>query len=197
MKDHVDPEYLERYFLKLNTYHPVSWSEYEALVPLIQYRKFNKGEVIFREGQVCRQFYFIINGSMRSMRLEEDREVNIHFYFEDDIVSDFLSLIHEIPTKFFLIAMEPCGALMFTRSEYKQVFSNSQQLTAVSVRFYQEAFFDEKQQSDNFKLMSPEERYQHILEHQPVLLQRVPLTHLASYIGVSRETLSRIRKKGG
>ena len=195
MKDHIDPRYLDRYFHKLNSFHPVTKEDYAGLVPVIHLKSFKKGEVIFREGQVCRQFYFILEGAMRSFRLEEDSEVNMHFYFEDDIVSDFYSLIYEKPTHFFLVAMQPCTTLMFIRTEYQPVFSNSHRLTAVSSRFYQEAYFNEKQHSDSFKLMTPEERYQYIIDKQPHLLQRVPLIHLASYLGVRRETLSRIRKK--
>jgi CRP-like cAMP-binding protein len=56
-------------------------------------------------------------------------------------------------------------------------------------------YFKEEEHANTFKLLSPEERYLHLLKNQPHYLQRIPITYLASYLGMSRETLTRIRKK--
>ena len=91
--------------------------------------------------------------------------------------------------------MEDCETLYFSKADTAQLFFRDSNLTHLAVRFYQEKFFNEKFHSNSFKLMNPEERYQYLLGNQPHYLQRIPLTHLASYLGMSRETLTRIRKK--
>jgi CRP-like cAMP-binding protein len=75
------------------------------------------------------------------------------------------------------------------------VFQNSTSWVMILFRFFQQLYLEEEAHSNTFKLLSPEERYQYVLEHKPNYLQRIPLVHLASYLGMSRETLTRIRKK--
>lgn len=195
MNQNIQTEHLALFHEALNKYEPLSDDVFATIIPIVQYKSFNKGEVIVREGQVCRHYYFIISGSMRSFSLEQDAEVNVQFYFEHEIVSNFYSLRNETPSEFFIVAMEPCTTLMLAKADNLRVFSNSLPLMTATFRFYQEKFFLEEAHSNSFKLMSPEERYQYILDQRPELLQRIPLTHLASYLGISRETLSRIRRK--
>jgi hypothetical protein len=62
----------------------------------------------------------------------------------------------------------------------------------VLFRFFQRLYLEEEEHSNSFKLLSPEERYNFLLENKPRYLRRIPLTHLASYLGISRETLTRV-----
>lgn len=155
-------------------------------------KHFNKGEVLLREGQVCKEFYYIISGCVRSFSLEEGREVNIRFFFEDEFASDFKSLRYEKPSQFFMVAMEDVKVYFTTKNEALPVLKNSVRFL---FRFFQDQYFRETEHSNTFKLLSPEERYVYLLEHKPQYLQRIPLVHLATYLGMSRETLTRIRKK--
>jgi CRP-like cAMP-binding protein len=155
----------------------------------------NKGEILLREGQVCKQFYFILKGYMRSFRRNNGKEVNVKFYFEDDFASDFESFRSEKPSKLYLVVMEKASVLCGTKTEVKPLLESDISFYSFVFRFFQSHYFEETEHSDSFKLMSPEERYKLLVKHKPHYVQRIPLTHLASYLGISRETLSRIRKK--
>jgi len=168
-------------------------TEINKLVPFLHYKKYNKGNYILKEGQVCKKFYFILNGLVRGYSVHSSREVNVEFFFENYIVADFYSLRNDTPSQQFLIAMEPCELLYAAKADYIQLFNKSIPLTSVAFRLFQNMFFKEEAHSTTFKALSPEERYQFILDNRPQLVQRVPLKHLASYLGMSRETLSRIR----
>ena len=155
----------------------------------------SKGEVLLKEGQVCRQFYFILTGCLRSFSLEEGREINLKFYFEDDFACDFERLRKEEPSKFYIVALEDTTVYYATKKEAVPVFESESSFAVFLFRFFQDLYFGESQHSNTFKLMTPEQRYSFLLENKPHYLQRIPLTHLASYLGMSRETLTRIRKK--
>ena len=108
---------------------------------------------------------------------------------------DFISFRYQELSRFWLVAMEDCDVCYATRAEALPVYEHGESLHLLLFRLFQELYFKEEEQSNNFKLLSPEERYHFLLEHKPQYLQRIPLTRLASYLGMSRETLTRIRKK--
>ena len=187
---------LARYREKLESLAPVSDDDFENLACTMREKHFNRGEVLLKEGQVCKEYYFIISGCIRIFGLEDGREVNVKFYFEDDTACDFASFRSDQPSHFYLVAMEDTVVYSSTKTEAAPVFQQgAASLQTLLFRFFQELFLKEEEHSNNFKLLSPEERYNFLLEHRPQYLTRVPLIYLASYLGVSRETLTRIRKK--
>ena len=117
------------------------------------------------------------------------------FYFEDDTACDFASFRSEEPSEFYLVAMEDSIVFYATKAEAIPVLEAGSSFNMFLFRFFQQLFLQEEQHSNTFKLMSPEERYNYLVEHNPEYLQRISLVHLAPYLGMSRETLTRIRKK--
>lgn len=169
--------------------------EFEHLSQVMHRKYFNKGEVILREGQVCRHYYFILKGSIRSFSIRDGKEVNVNFYFEDDTACDFASFRNEAPSEFYFVAMEDCVTFYGTKTEAAPVFVRQISLQTFLFRFFQDLYLKEEEHSNMYKMLDPENRYKYMVENHPQFLQRVPVMHLASYLGMSRETLSRIRKK--
>jgi CRP-like cAMP-binding protein len=165
----------------------------ERLEKVMHYKKYNKGEVVLQEGKVCRHFWFIAKGCFRVFALEHGVDVNVRFFFEQSIASDFISLRHEIPSNFFIVALEETEVLYSYKPHYRPVLSFSKSLMSLTAEFFAHNLYDEIEHGNSFKLMSPEERYKSLLATRPKYFQRIPLTYLASYLGMSRKTLSRIR----
>lgn len=186
---------LARFRKKMESLTPLTEDEFDQYSSLMHEKSFSKGEVMLKEGQVCKSYYFIISGCIRSFCLKEGREMNVNFYFEDDTACDFKSFRTEEPSDFYMVAMEDCIVLYGTKAEVVPFLLNEVSMHLLIFRFFQQLYFEEEKHSNSFKLLSPEERYQYIFEHKPQYLGRIPLIHLASYLGTSRETLSRIRKK--
>jgi CRP-like cAMP-binding protein len=186
---------LARFRKKMESLTPITDDEFNQFSSVMHEKCFNRGEVILKEGQVCKSYYFIISGCIRSFCLKEGREVNVNFYFEDDTACDFKSFRMEEPSEVYMVAMEDCIVLYGTKTEAVPFLLKEVSLHLFAFRFFQQLYFEEEKHSISFKLLSPEERYQYIFEHKPQYLGRIPLIHLASYLGTSRETLSRIRKK--
>jgi CRP-like cAMP-binding protein len=190
-----NPEAIARFIKKIESFAQIPDKEFDHLTGIMHKKHFKKGEVILKEGQVCKEYYFIFNGSIRSYCMKDGREVNVHFYFEDDIACNFESFREEMPSTSYLLAMEHCIVYYTAKEESAPFFLNESSMHILLFRFFQQLFFDEEAHSSGFKLLSPQERYAYLLQHKPQYLQRVPMIHLASYMGVSRETLNRIRKK--
>jgi CRP-like cAMP-binding protein len=177
----------------IDAFYPLPDSDFEQLSKVLHYKKYNKGELVLQEGKVCRQFWFILKGCFRIYSMETGLEVNVRFFFEQSIAADFISLRHGIPSNFFIVALEETEVLYAYKRDYKPVLNFSKSLIKLTSEFFAQQFFDELEHSNSFKLMSPEERYNSLLLTRPKYFQRIPLTYLASYLGMSRKTLGRIR----
>jgi len=179
----------------VNQLHPITDDEFELLEQFMHLKKYAKGEQIFMEGQQVRSFWFIIKGAFRIFRLEGNEEVNVSFFFENKLAGDFISLSHDSPSDFFMEALEETYALIAYKKEYKKVLPYSKFFIELTSEFFRKKYFEEYEHSNTFKLLKPEDRYLQLLKNNPKYIQRIPLTHLASYLGISRKTLTRIRSK--
>lgn len=177
----------------IDTFHPLPDRDFEKLVEVLHYKKYNKGEVVLQEGKVCRNIWFIIKGCFRIFSVENGLDVNVHFFFEHSIAADFISLRHQIPSNFFIVALEDTEVLYSYKPDYRPLLNFSKSLVTLTAEFFATHFFDQITHSNTFKLMNPEERYNNLLLTRPKYFQRIPLTYLASYLGMSRKTLTRIR----
>jgi CRP-like cAMP-binding protein len=179
----------------IESFAPIPDNEFRRLIVVMHEKHMHKGEALLREGQVCREFYFIVRGYVRGFSLQDGKEINVKFYFEDEFACDFESFRYETPSKFYIVAMEDSIVYYGVKSEVNPVLESNTSFYSFVFRFFQIQYFNETEHSNNFKLMSPEERYRMLMEQKPHYLQRIPLIYLASYLGISRETLTRIRKK--
>jgi CRP-like cAMP-binding protein len=196
LKNAFPSPFFHRFHETLNSYHPVSAETTRQFLDEFEPVSFKKGEVLLRQGEVCKHLYYILKGGVRCFMLDENgKEVNLHFYFEDELASEFKSLRSEEPSERNLVAMVPTKALKAAKPDYIPVLESNIEFMQAALRFFQEKFLQEEEHSEMLRKLSAEERYQHILNEQPHLLQRVSLTQLSSWLGLSRESLSRIRSK--
>jgi CRP-like cAMP-binding protein len=185
----------ERFCNKLRSLTPLSITSLTNFASVLYERKIKKGEFLLREGQVCREVYFISRGCIRSYALEDGKEVSIKFFMEGDFVADFESFRFETPSKYIMEAIENTLAYCGKKAEVVPVLGSDPSLNTLALRSFQELYFRELDHSNSFKMLPPEERYLQIIEKYPHYLHRLSLSHLASYLGISRKTLTRIRKK--
>jgi CRP-like cAMP-binding protein len=154
-----------------------------------------RGEILLAEGQVCSYIYVIERGCMRSYYNREGIEINNGFSFEYSFVTNLKSLRTGAPSEFCIQAAEQCVVRSFGKEELKALYTQSPEIESFGRKLLEKMLVEQEEQATFFRLYSPAERYEYLVKHQPHLLQRVSLSQLASYLGMSRETLSRIRKK--
>lgn len=176
--------------------HPLPHADFERLAQVMHYREYKKGEVVLQEGKVCRGFWFILKGFFRIFSVKNGEDINVRFFFEQEFAADFISLRHQIPSNFTIVAFEDTAVLYSIKSDYRPVLNFSKSLLKLTAEFFANHYFEEIEHSNSFKLMSPEQRYHNLVLTRPNYIQRIPLTYLASYLGMSRKTLTRIRKSG-
>ena len=158
-------------------------------------RTFKKGTNLLREGEIADTCWFVLKGCVRQYHIIDGSEKTTFFYTENQFIAPTSSYEKQIPSDYFLSCVEDTIASVTDLSTIPEMFNKYPKFESLSLIFMEQDNSRTKDSFATFKTSSPEDRYLHLLETRPDLLNRVPQHHIASYIGVTPESLSRIRKR--
>jgi len=169
--------------------------ELSLLMTCITHHHLAKGQLVLKEGEVCRAFYLVEKGHLRTYFNKGEVAINLNFTFEGNFTSNLQSFRDRTPSETNIEAGEESLVWIFDMKSVNEQFGEQPQILRFIRRVAMRILLVSEQYSEQFKILTPTERYRHIEKNNPMLLQRIPLSQIASYLGVTRETLSRIRAK--
>lgn len=179
----------------ISKYVSLTEEEKESILKDILYKTYKKGTHLLTKGQISRECYFNIQGLVRQYEIIEGEEKTTYFYSEGEAIVAFDSASKNIPCDFNWICEEDTTLVIGRLDKIDEAYSKNPKLEKMSSLFIGQEFGKYQNLSTSLITLSPEKRYLKLLETRPDLLKRVPQYHLASYLGVKPETLSRIRKR--
>ncbi|MFD2824655.1 Crp/Fnr family transcriptional regulator [Lacinutrix iliipiscaria] len=179
----------------ISRYLSLNDEESKAFTECIPIKAFKKGEILLREGQVSRDSYFVIEGCVRKYYIIDGEERTTEFYVEDESVASLQSYKNKTSANHYFECVEDCRLAVLNYDKEQELFKRVPKYEALCRMSMENDFGEQQEALAKFITSSPEERYKNLLETRPDLLQRVPQYHLASYLGVKPESLSRIRKR--
>lgn len=174
---------------------PLSEEEAKAVTQMMKFKTFEKGAVLLKEGQVSKLCYFVLKGCIRQYYLVDGEEKTTQFYTEGQPVTPYEGTFKRKPSKYYLSCVEDTIVSVGTPEDEAAFFEKLPRLMPARTMAIEEELGKSQDMLSNYILNSPEERYLHLLKNRPELLERVPQYQLASYLGVTPESLSRIRKR--
>jgi len=185
-------ENLIRYFKQ---YFPLNSIERDELATHFTERKIKRRGFIQQEGDVCRHFTFVVSGCFKMYAVDKNgKEHNIQFAAENDWITDLSSFYSEKPGRLYIEAIEPSVILQIKHPDLLHLYTNHHKFDR-NFRIMIEQKFIELQNRVLQNISSTaEERYQFFLDQYPHLSNRLPNTQIASYLGITPEFLSKIRK---
>lgn len=154
-----------------------------------------KGSLLVTEGKVCDKVFFLEKGCLRGFYNLDGKEISYWFAFENNFVTSFLSFITRKPGIENIQLIEDCTLWSVSYEQLQQLYDKHKDIERLG-RIMHERYYvmlEERFVSNHFK--EARERYDNLMTHAPHILQRVPLGYIASYLGITQETLSRIRNK--
>jgi CRP-like cAMP-binding protein len=179
----------------LQTYYRISDSAQQALCERFEQVELNKNDFLLGAGRVCRSLYFLESGCLRGYYHLGEKEVTHWFGFENDFVTSYHSFITQQPAVENIQLIERSVLWAISKETLSALFNDHHDIERL-VRIATEKYYlrlEERFVNGHFKTAG--ERYRMLLQQQPHVLERVPLGYIASYLGISQETLSRIRSK--
>ncbi len=164
------------------------------LTSKVSYRKYLKGQYIVQQGDVCKYECFVISGCTKTFFVDEEgQEHIIMFAIEDWWASDLGSFITQTPADFSVQCIENTEFIMFSNDDIEDLYSEIPKLERFFRLIIERAFVaSQKRLIRNFSL-SAKDRYLYFKKQYPKIDQRIPQYMIASYLGVTKEFLSKIK----
>lgn len=182
-------------YKKIISFGEMSDTDLERFFEIAGKRTLLKGETFLNSGQLCNCIVFVEKGYLRTFIDKDGVEINTNFTFEGSFTTNLKSLLSASPSDSTIEAAESATVFDFDKDKLLGLYKISSGIESFGRKLLEGLLAEQEEHSNLFKLYAPAERYHYLETNKPEWLQRISLSQLASYLGVARETLSRIRKK--
>ena len=179
----------------IQSYFDVKKDDLTAIVAKFRYRTVNKGDFLLKQGRQCNQLSFIQSGMIRIYTVIEDKEVTQWISTKGYFLTDLASFTFNTPARWNIQALSDCELYTIERQEYESLGDTIPEWHRLEKLFIAKCFIILEERVNSHLFMTAEERYHKLFQLQPDLFNQVPLQYLASMLGMTPETLSRLRKK--
>ena len=187
---------LESFKKTINSFSPLSeetWTEFEQHLTT---HTLKKGQILWHEGDIVKHIIFIIRGSFRYYYLQENvKEVTIRFFFEEQLFTDSESFILQVPTIYTFQATEDTEYIAFPRSVTYQLFDKYKDFERLGRIIAEYNLIEKQRDIRDQKNMNLIDKYLKLINERPKIVSRIPLNIIATYLAITPEHLSRIRKQ--
>ena len=180
------------YFSKIS---PLSKEEKEGIAQSMITITFKKGDFLLKEGQKSVNTYFILDGCVREYVDRDGEDKTTNFYTEGKWAISLSNFSPDSRATHNWVCMEDTISVKGDEKQAQDLFKRFPRFETISRTIMERAFAEQKAALTSYFTESPEQRYSKLLASNPALFQRIPQYHIASYIGVKPESLSRIRKR--
>jgi len=179
----------------LDSIHPLSGELREHLYAVLQVTDLKKKERLLRPGQVCSSIYFVEKGLFRCSYIEHFKEVCVWFMKENDVIVSVSSFFRQKPSYQSIHAMEDGRVYSITYEELQEIYRIYPEFNFIG-RVLAEKYYDLSEERFYLQRMRRAgDRYAAFCKRYSETIDRIPATYIASYLGITLETLIRIKKK--
>lgn len=175
---------------------PIPDETFAYILPHLQLRRLKKGDCFAMEGKVATEIGFVLEGNMRHFYTRDGEEKTTYFYFENHFVASYISCIKKEPSRLTIEALSECLLLVFPYAALQELYESSHHWERFGRLMAEYLAAGLEERMVGLLMLSPEERYEALLQsNKQKIIERVPQHYIASYLGVTPVSLSRIRNR--
>ncbi|MBO6188352.1 MAG: Crp/Fnr family transcriptional regulator [Prevotella sp.] len=174
-------------------YSTMTHEELDVLESILVPMKFQKGEIILKEGEVCTNIYWVVKGLVRQFYYKNGKELTEYMATENHICMCIESLFKEEPTRLQIQALEPTVIFAMPKPKLEKEAVRNVNIQMLYRKILEESLILSQVHADMLRFESAQERYAKLVKRSPQLVLRAPLVYIASYLQMTPETLSRVR----
>lgn len=162
-----------------------------------QIRKVSKGDVLVSEGDYSYELYYVVKGGARAYYLKDGKTITDWFAFENDFISSIVSFFLGVPSQHYIEVLEETTFMVLQLKDIEMLCDKYHDFERLARLSTTKTMIQLQQRIVSLQFKSSKERYDSLLEKYPQIELRAPLGDIASYLGITQETLSRIRNSNG
>ncbi len=169
--------------------------ELKDIMPYFEFKKFKKKNILLDIGNVSNEVFYIIKGCIRLYCEKDGEELSTYFFTEDMFAGSYDSFLSRKPSKVAIETLEDCEVLVLSHKSQEKLYKVFPKMNEFIRKAIEKRFVLLHDLFISYLLNNPEERYLMLLKERPELLQRIPQHQIASFLGVTPVSLSRIRNR--
>lgn len=174
---------------------PDFFSFIEELQKIMIQTSYPKKKLIHHQGSICNHFFMVESGLARVFYYKDDKQVTAHFAAENETFTAIDSFIQRKKSRYNIELLEDSVIWSVSHQDIHNLLDRKPNYEKYARIFLEQIYIELAERVEDLLFLTAKERYERIMDKNPTLLRRVDLKHLASFIGISPETLSRIRKR--
>lgn len=159
----------------------------------IDFKKILRGKYLLKPGEDCHHFYFIHKGITRSFRKDEGKEITTWINHESEIITSIRCLAFRDKSIEYIQALEDCELYVLNYKDMDKMYELFPEMNTFARLILQAYYVDSEERAYISKLPGANKKYKFFVDNYPGLINRVPLKYIASFLGITNETLSRLR----
>lgn len=184
---------LEGFINFIKKYISVSEETENSIIQIAEYHEPKKGVILLEQGKTCKQLYFLVIGTVRTYFYQNDKDITHWVYIDGSIFTSYHSYILQKPSVEYIEAAEDCKIISISYSNWQKLYKKHPELERFGRLMMEEQMASIDGFYKGYYFLSAKEKYDLLIENYPNILQKANLGHIASMLGISQETLSRIR----
>ncbi len=154
----------------------------------------DRGDLLIKEGEIARSICIVESGSMRIFMSTKDTEITFRLGYQGSWMTAFSSFLSGSPSEFYIQAIKKSTLLKFDKERFYEFINLQTQTSELWTKMLEEFAVQQLDREIDVLTRSPLERYQRLLARSPKVFQEIPSKYIASYLRMSPETLSRLKK---
>lgn len=174
-------------------YAPLSDECRQDMMAISKYSYFKKGELVVSEGQFSKKAYLIVKGCARAYYLKDGKDISDWFAFENGFMASIVSFFSHAPSPHYVEFVEDSTVIEYSKDAFDRLCHQYHDFEKFIRNVVTETMLGLCERLYTIQFNKAEDRYKHLINIHPDITNRIPLTHIASYLGITLETLSRIR----
>ena len=179
----------------LNSIIPLSDKLKSRLTEILCVESFPRKHLLLKEGQICNHIYFIDRGFVRSYHLKDDKEITNWFMKENDMIISVSSFFKREPSFEYLQLLEDSTFCSIHFDELQNLYLEFPEFNVIGRVLVEKYYVLSEERVTSMRKQKAEDRLHFLTDKYPEIMQRASLGHIATYLGISSETMSRIRSK--
>ncbi|MDO6821237.1 Crp/Fnr family transcriptional regulator [Zobellia sp. 1_MG-2023] len=180
----------------MNSILPITEEDWQDILPYLSVVGFEEGEQLLCPPQICRFIAFINLGSLRSYHTNDQLvETNLLLRSANEFITDYESFVSQQPSTLWIQGIEKGEAIFLDRTGLYSLYETSFYWNKFGRIISEQIFVNSKRRTEQLLFLNPTERYLLLMKNHPEYFQKYALKHIASYLGITPQSLSRIRNQ--